>query len=115
MLYQYLVGFAYLIIGLFVYFRRGSAHKARHFYILCLASFHLRSASTTPASSTFRQGDLFRQRGGRPAGAHRVPAFLPDVSRSRGHGSAEPARAVLLYVPAAAAVPGLPGVQLPAR
>ncbi len=38
-LYQYLVGFAYLIIGLFVYFRRGSAHKARHFYILCLASF----------------------------------------------------------------------------
>ena len=38
-MYQYLVGFAYLIIGLFVYFRRGSAHKARHFYILCLASF----------------------------------------------------------------------------
>jgi two-component system NtrC family sensor kinase len=38
-LYQYAVGFAYLIIGLFVYFRRGSAHKARHFYILCLASF----------------------------------------------------------------------------
>ncbi len=38
-LYQYAVGFSYLIIGLFVYFRRGSAHKARHFYILCLASF----------------------------------------------------------------------------
>jgi two-component system NtrC family sensor kinase len=37
--YQYLVGFAYLIIGLFVYYRRGSAHKARHFYVLCLASF----------------------------------------------------------------------------
>jgi signal transduction histidine kinase len=37
--YQYLVGAAYLIIGLFVYFRRGSAHKALHFYILCLASF----------------------------------------------------------------------------
>ena len=36
---QYLVGSAYLLIGLFVYFRRGSAHKARHFYILCLASF----------------------------------------------------------------------------
>src|ERR1035441_2663092 len=35
-LYQYAVGTAYLIIGLFVYFRRGSAHKARHFYILCL-------------------------------------------------------------------------------
>src|SRR5215831_2840777 len=34
-----LVGAAYLLIGLFVYFRRGSAHKAQHFYILCLASF----------------------------------------------------------------------------
>jgi len=39
LIYQYLVGSAYLVIGLFVYFRRGSAHKARHFYILCLASF----------------------------------------------------------------------------
>ncbi|MEO7649051.1 MAG: histidine kinase N-terminal 7TM domain-containing protein, partial [Bryobacteraceae bacterium] len=37
--YQYLVGAAYLIIGLFVYFRRGSAQKARHFYVLCLVSF----------------------------------------------------------------------------
>ena len=32
-------GVSYLVIGLFVYFRRGSAQKARHFYILCLASF----------------------------------------------------------------------------
>jgi len=38
-LYQYLVGAAYLVIGLFVYFRRGSAQKAQHFYVLCLASF----------------------------------------------------------------------------
>jgi len=37
--YQYLVGCAYLIIGLFVYFRRGSAQKAAHFYVLCLTSF----------------------------------------------------------------------------
>jgi hypothetical protein len=37
--YQYVVGAAYLVIGLFVYFRRGSAQRARHFYILCLASF----------------------------------------------------------------------------
>ncbi len=37
--YLYAVGFAYLIIGLFVYFRRGSAPKARHFYVLCLTSF----------------------------------------------------------------------------
>ncbi len=38
-LYQYVVGFGYLIIGLFVYFRRGSAQKALHFYIFCLSSF----------------------------------------------------------------------------
>src|SRR5579863_1382880 len=37
--WQYVVGVAYLAIGLFVYFRRGSAYKARHFYIFCLASF----------------------------------------------------------------------------
>lgn len=36
--YQYLVGLAYLSIGIFVYFRRGNAPKAQHFYVLCLAS-----------------------------------------------------------------------------
>ncbi len=38
-LYEYVVGAGYLIIGLFVYFRRGSAQKALHFYIFCLTSF----------------------------------------------------------------------------
>ncbi len=38
-IYEYLVGFGYLLIGLFVYFRRGSAQKALHFYMLCLSSF----------------------------------------------------------------------------
>ncbi|MCC6857193.1 MAG: PAS domain S-box protein [Bryobacterales bacterium] len=38
-IWQYVVGVAYLVIGLFVYFRRGGAYKARHFYILCLVSF----------------------------------------------------------------------------
>ena len=33
------VGLAYLCIGLFVYFRRESAPKARHFFLLCLCSF----------------------------------------------------------------------------
>src|SRR6185436_8849525 len=37
--YLYGVGVAYLAIGLFVYFRRGTAYKARHFYIFCLISF----------------------------------------------------------------------------
>lgn len=39
--YQYAVGLVYLVIGLFVYLRRGSADKAIHFYTLCLASFIL--------------------------------------------------------------------------
>src|SRR5271165_331950 len=39
LLYQYPLGAAYLLIGLFVYFRRGSAQKAQHFYVLCLVSF----------------------------------------------------------------------------
>lgn len=39
--FQYVVGFAYLAIGLFVYFRRGNAPKAVHFYLLCLTSFIL--------------------------------------------------------------------------
>ncbi|MBV9081643.1 MAG: PAS domain S-box protein, partial [Acidobacteriaceae bacterium] len=37
--YQYAVGFAYLAIGLFVYYRRTSASKSAEFFILCLASF----------------------------------------------------------------------------
>jgi two-component system NtrC family sensor kinase len=39
--YQYAVGFAYLAIGLFVYFRRQSAPRALQFFLLCLASFVL--------------------------------------------------------------------------
>ena len=37
--YQYAVGAVYLAIGLFVYFRRRSAPRALHFFLLCLASF----------------------------------------------------------------------------
>jgi two-component system NtrC family sensor kinase len=39
--YQYAVGGLYLAIGLFVYFRRGSAPRALHFFLLCLLSFTL--------------------------------------------------------------------------
>ncbi len=39
--YQYFVGGVYLLIGLFIFFRRGVAAKAIHVYILCLASFVL--------------------------------------------------------------------------
>jgi two-component system NtrC family sensor kinase len=37
--YQYIVGLAYLGIGLFVFFRRGNSPMAMHFYVLCLTSF----------------------------------------------------------------------------
>jgi two-component system, NtrC family, sensor kinase len=37
--FQYAVGLVYLGIGLFVYFRRGSATGSLHFYVLCLMSF----------------------------------------------------------------------------
>jgi signal transduction histidine kinase len=37
--YEYLVGFFYLAIGLFVYYRRTSAAKSLHFFVLCLVSF----------------------------------------------------------------------------
>ena len=37
--YQFFVGFFYLSVGLFVYYRRTSAAKSLHFYLLCLTSF----------------------------------------------------------------------------
>ncbi|MGH9638772.1 MAG: ATP-binding protein [Bryobacteraceae bacterium] len=37
--YQYAIGLFYIAIGLFVYYRRISAAKSFHFYVLCLASF----------------------------------------------------------------------------
>ncbi len=37
--YQFGVGFFYLVIGLFVYYRRTSAAKSRHFFLLCLTFF----------------------------------------------------------------------------
>src|ERR1700678_4029625 len=41
--YQYAVAVIYLAIGLFVYFRRGNAPRALHFFLLCLASFIMSS------------------------------------------------------------------------
>src|SRR5262249_54189744 len=58
-IYQYLVGAAYLVIGLFVYFRRGSAQKAQHFYVLCLASFIFLCFHFTGKLNTFDTIILF--------------------------------------------------------
>ncbi len=51
--FQYLTGASYLIIGLFVYLRRRSASKARHFYVYCLASFIFCSLHYTGKLNTF--------------------------------------------------------------
>ncbi|MGC8760463.1 MAG: ATP-binding protein [Bryobacteraceae bacterium] len=51
--FQYLVGAAYLIIGLFVFFRRNRAPKALHFYLLCLASFILHTFHYTGKLNAF--------------------------------------------------------------
>ena len=53
--YQYLVGVCYLVIGLFIYFRRGSASQARHFYVFCLASFVFCSFHSTGKLNGFDQ------------------------------------------------------------
>jgi PAS domain S-box-containing protein len=53
--WQYVVGIAYLAIGLFVYFRRGSAPKARHFYVFCLVSFIFSSFHYTGKLNAFDQ------------------------------------------------------------
>src|ERR1022692_3441303 len=99
-LYQYAVGTAYLIIGLFVYFRRGSAQKARHFYVLCLASFVSLCFHYTGQFSNLDKGIYF---GNLVAGLLAPTVFLhfclafPEP-RPWFRGTA---RAILLYVPAA--------------
>ena len=53
--YQYAVGIAYLLIGLFVYYRRVGAARSVHFYILCLASFILSCFHFTGKLNAFDQ------------------------------------------------------------
>src|SRR5579883_437004 len=97
--YQYLVGLSYLIIGLFVYFRRGSAHKARHFYILCLVSFIFFSFHYTGQLHSFDTVIYF---GNVAAGLLAPAIFLhfcltfPEPRKWLNH----PARVTVLYIPA---------------
>ena len=53
--YQYAVGLAYLLIGLFVYSRRVGAPRSVHFYVLCLASFILSCFHFTGKLNAFDQ------------------------------------------------------------
>jgi len=99
-MYQYPVGFAYLIIGLFVYFRRSSAHKGTHFYVFCLASFISFCFHFTGHLDTF---DTIIYVGNVAAWVIAPAVFLhfcltfPEPPR----WLQKPLRAVVLYVPAA--------------
>jgi two-component system, NtrC family, sensor kinase len=53
--YQYAVGISYLLIGLFVYYRRVGAPRSVHFYVLCLASFVLSCFHFTGKLNAFDQ------------------------------------------------------------
>ncbi len=53
LLYQYAVGAAYLMIGLFLFFRRNRASHALHFYLLCLSSFVLHTFHYTGKLNNF--------------------------------------------------------------
>jgi len=53
--YQYAVGIAYLLIGLFVYYRRVGAPRSVHFYVLCLTSFVLSCFHFTGKLNAFDQ------------------------------------------------------------
>ncbi|MBZ5622302.1 MAG: PAS domain S-box protein [Acidobacteriia bacterium] len=99
-LYQYLVGFAYLVIGLFVYFRRGSAQKAQHFYILCLASFIFLTFHYTGKLNTFDTVIYF---GNLAAGLLAPVVFLHFCLTFPEPGSwfLVRARRALLYLPSA--------------
>jgi len=96
--YQYAVGAVYLAIGLFVYFRRGSAPRALHFFVLCLASFVL---STFHYSGKLNNFDKVIYLGNVVAGFLAPTLFLhfcfvfPEAQKwIRRRGAA-----VLLYLP----------------
>jgi two-component system NtrC family sensor kinase len=109
--YEYAIGVAYLLIGLFVYFRRGNAPKSLHFLVLCLASFVLSCFHYTGKLNAF---DQVMYLGNIAAGLFAPTIFLhfcltfPEPS---GTFRGRVAR-VLLYVPAVLLFTVLVGVAL---
>ncbi len=97
--YNYLVGLAYLSIGLFVLFRRGNAPMSLHFYVLCLTSFIFSSFHYTGKLNNFDKSIYW---GNVIAGLLAPTIFLhfclvyPEVRSWFGKWW----RAILLYVPA---------------
>jgi signal transduction histidine kinase len=109
-IYQDLVGFGYLVIGLFVYFRRGSAQKAMHFYVLCLTSFIFFTFHYTGQLNNF---DKIIDYGNLAAGLIAPTIFLhfcmtfPEPVR----WMQKPVRAGVLYLPAAVVFAAYVGIS----
>ena len=98
-MYQYPLGAAYLLIGLFVYYRRGSAQKARHFYVLCLLSFVSFCFHYTGRLDAF---DTFVYFGNVVAGLFAPTVFLHFCLTfpERRKWFRKPVRVAVLYLPA---------------
>ena len=98
LLYQYAVGVAYLIIGLFLFFRRNRAAHSLHFYLLCLTSFVLHCFHYTGKFNNF---DTFIYAGNVVAGMLAPALFLHfclTFPEPRKHWSKW--KAVSVYLPA---------------
>ncbi len=98
--YQYAVGIAYLLIGLFVYYRRVGAPRSVHFYVLCLTSFILSCFHFTGKLNAFDQVIYW---GNVAAGALAPTIFLHFclVFPERPEWLKRNRVCALLYVPAA--------------
>lgn len=97
--YQYLVGFAWLLIGLFVFFRRAAAPKALHFYVLCLSAFVFSTFHYTGKLNNFDKAMYF---GNVAAGLFAPAIFLHFcLSFPLPRRWLQGRRAALLYLPAA--------------
>jgi signal transduction histidine kinase len=105
--YSYLevVGFIYLAIGLFVFYRRRSASQAWNFYLFTLASFVLFSFHYTGKLNLFDKTIYWSNEAAlllAPALLLQFAAGFPSLGRRAGQGSGRLRRAgaALLYVPA---------------
>ena len=73
-----LIALVYLLIGLYVLFRRWAAPKSTHFFVFCLVSFML-YAFRSRASREGSTGDLLGQRAGDCVAAGAVPALRDEL------------------------------------
>ena len=95
---QYALGTAWLVIGLFLFFRRRRAPKSTHFYLLCLASFVLHTFHYTGKLNNF---DTAIYIGNVVAGMLAPALFLhfcltfPEPRKSWGAG-----QVISIYLPA---------------